>query len=511
MAPSRRRLRSTCALVTTLLILLTLHSAHAQSTTPQEDTLRVDLSGLYTLWGLSQHNLLLGQDLPLDDADYIVQLLRVQLRAGKARYGVAARLDAAQGWWGVDNSPDNVPALNPDGSPTTTYNPYKLFGSKDTHYAIHVDHAYLYVDIPATPLRVTAGRQYFSVGNKLVLDHDHDGVIVSASDEDLGSVDLLWARISEGRDSYKAPTALLLNDHGAQDDADLLGLRALLRRDRLHLEAFTLYYTDRSQQPDYAYLPNGLGYLQARFTPQITQAWAFGIAGDAHLDLLRGLDLRFEIDYLHGEDRVDNNDHAAGLLDLNNGALRGYNLLAQASLKLNTQPLPLDLNITLGRGSGDDDIAHGRGNINKIQTMGSWDLLNVWEDSVMPDLNGISPQGLGSPVSRGYRELENTTLLLAALGAEPLETLRVELVAAWLRATRPVRGFDAQGAPTRHTAQDLGQEIDLNLRWKLYPGFTYEARLGYFIPGEAASLLITGDNTHREHPWELKQTFTATF
>ena len=80
---------------------------------------------------------------------------------------------------------------------------------------------------------------------------------------------------------------------------------------------------------------------------------------------------------------------------------------------------------TFGMGSGDDDVTGGQGNLNKIQTMGSFPLTNVWEDSVMPDVGGISPQGLGSPVSRGYREFENTTAVQGRVRLKPARPLEL--------------------------------------------------------------------------------------
>lgn len=70
-------------------------------------------------------------------------------------------------------------------------------------------------------------------------------------------------------------------------------------------------------------------------------------------------------------------------MDVNNGDLSGYNLDADARMKL------------------------GAGNINKVRTNGFFYVTEVWEDSLMPDEEGITPQGLGSPASRDCREFEN--------------------------------------------------------------------------------------------------------
>ena len=53
--------------------------------------------------------------------------------------------------------------------------------------------------------------------------------------------------------------------------------------------------------------------------------------------------------------------------------------------------------VVFGRGSGDEDYGSGEGNINRLKTMGFFYLTEVWEDSIMPDEEGITPQGLGAP------------------------------------------------------------------------------------------------------------------
>ncbi|MDZ7764377.1 MAG: hypothetical protein U5K00_08100 [Melioribacteraceae bacterium] len=51
------------------------------------------------------------------------------------------------------------------------------------------------------------------------------------------------------------------------------------------------------------------------------------------------------------------------------------------------------LGLTAGMGSGDDDPTGGEGNVNKLRTSGFFYLTEVWEDSIMPTKEGITPQG----------------------------------------------------------------------------------------------------------------------
>ncbi len=218
----------------------------------------------------------------------------------------------------------------------------------------------------------------------------------------------------------------------------------------------------------------------------------------------------FEGDYLTGRDDVDNIDHMGGLLDINNGELSGWNAWVDATQKLDAG-VPLRVGLGAGMGSGDDDPTSGKGNINRIETMGFWHLTNVWEDSVMPDIAGISAQGLGSPVSRGYRELENTTMAQGRVGITPHEKVDIELAYTWLQATQEVSGFDVLGVPTARSSRSLGQEIDLDVGVKIHKGLSYKVLGGFFMPGDASGLLINGNTDALDAAWEIKHVAVAAF
>lgn len=482
--------------------------------TPAEDV--IDLHGTYQIWGLNQGNFMLGADHPLDDANYVVQMLRFKLKIGTPDYGVVTRMDLAQGWWGADNSPNVSTAVTTaeDGTVTgsAAYNPYKLFREKDTNYGVHVDWAYAWIDIPKIPVRVAAGRQNYRLGHRLVLDQDLDGVQVTVTPHDKVGIDLMWATMSEGYGSYKGPLGTLMSDKGDNKDADLFGGVVRLDLAPVKLGLFGVGYLDRSGVDAQAtYLPQGLGYLNARFRPQVSSAAAFGLTLDSDVDVAKGLHIEAELDYLIGKDDVDNTDHAGGLLDINDGTLNGYNVYVRAEQKWAMGTTTGIAGLGFGMGSGDDDPTGGRGNINKIQTQGFFPWTNVWEDSVMPDLGGISPQGLGSPVSRGYREFENTTTLQAKLGVVPVSNVNLTTTYTWLHATQAIHGFDASGTPTNDTSANLGHEVDLNLTWNIYKKVTYKALAGVFLPGEGSGLLMLGNTDSLDPAWEVKQVVAVGF
>lgn len=484
--------------------------------TPPPGGFSIGIDGRYSVWILNQHGFLLGLDQPLDDADYVVQALRVNFKAGTRWFGVQARFDAAEGWWGVDNSPDvtQVAGTAADGAVTSTptYNPYKLFGDKDTNYLIHFDHAYGWVAPPLPfELRFAIGRQPFRAGHGLVLEGDYEGLRLRIRPVEPFGMEGIFAVLSEGLGSYKTPAGTLMSDAGDWGDALLAGGALDWKLGPLALGFFGLHYWDRSGSDAATFFPQGIGYLGARFQPNVSRATAFGLTLDGTVDVLGGLDLAFEGDFLFGDDRVRNGDHAGGLLDRNDGLLLGWNVWGKVAPTLVVGPVQLHPALAVGAGSGDADPTGGRGNLNRIQTMGFFPLTHVWEDSVMPDVAGISPQGLGSPVSRGYRELENTFALQGRFGVTPAAPVTLATSYTWLRAVAPIHGWDATGAPTAVTSQDIGHEVDVDLVVRLLPRVTCTALFGAFVPGEGAALLITGDAANRQTAWEVKQVVDIAF
>lgn len=475
----------------------------------------VKASGVYTVWGLTQRNFLLGKEHPLDDAGYTVQMLRAKIDLERDDFGISTRMDAAQGWWGVDNSPnvENVAGVDENGAPTNTagYNTNSLFDRKDTNYGLHVDIAYGWAKFGK--LKVNAGRQYYGAGNKLVIDLNLDGVTAEYGLGDHWKAEALWAKVAEGRGAWTTPAGPLMSDADANADVNLVGLRAAYKKvdketkDGLQGEIYAWYWHD-ALATDYAHLPDGLGYARSRFTPHVSQLATVGAAFEGKRDKTSW---KAEVDGLYGRDNIANTAHNGGKVDLNDGTLYGWIAYGELTQGFGAEKLPMRGGMVVGVGSGDPDPTSGAGNVTRMATMGFSPLLNVWEDSVMPDVEGISPQGLGSPVSRGYRELENTTAILGKYGIKPVKQLDVELVGAYLRSTAPVPAFDANGVPTGASASDLGWEVDVNGTWELKKGLKARALFGYFQPGTAAAYNVNGNADAMDAAWELKNELIVLF
>jgi hypothetical protein len=498
--------RCRVALYPLLLALAVPSMAAAQE--QSDDPLDLKIGGVYTAWFQNQHDFFFGRT---DYNDrYAVQMLRLNLSLGYGDYIEAVtRFDMAQGWWGVDND-DYRGDFEPNPSLSSR------FSNKDTNYALHVDLAYLEFLFPGTPVRAQVGRTFYGLGNKLVLDSNFDGIQLKAA-LGVGTLGLGWAKVYEGAEAL---TDNDLSESGGIDgeDADLFmatfDSKAL--DGALSWGLFGMYYVDRGDDDLTTFMPQNIDYFRPRFTPNVSSVAALGVTANYTNEDL-GFDLQGEFDYLTGSDDVDNESSLSNqLLDVNNGDLSGYNVYAKATKSLGPRT---DLGLVFGRGSGDEDLGSGEGNINKLKTMGFFYITEVWEESIMPDEAGITPQGLGAPNTRGYRELENTTILQGSLAFRPAPRWRTFASYSWIRATESIHGWadaDADGAIspaefTDESSQDIGSEVDFLIAYKPYTRLDLALKGGYLMAGEGAQLLINGNTEHDANPWELKAMVTYTF
>lgn len=492
------------ALVLILLILAGAASSHAQEV--PDTAPYIDISGFYAFDGYSQNNFFLGKNTVggvSDQDDYAIQLFRLTTEFGRNQYLKAVvRTDLAQGIWGIDNSLNERDLRGGFSA---------LFNRKDTNFQVHLDWAYIDFTHPDWSTNFKIGRMKYALGNLLVLDQDSDGFQVTGLFES-GRLMVGWAKMSEGADSLSDAAAI---GPGGQstEDATLYLASYTHETNDWTLNPYIAYYRDNGYADGTAYLPDGLQYFKPRFTPQVTDATVVGLALDGRLSRWT---IRAEVDVLTGHDKIANTNSGANqLLDVNDGTLNGYNLYAD----LRTPVGPGRLGFVLGRGSGDEDPMSGSGNINKIRTNGFFYISEVWEDSIMPDEEGITPQGLGSPASRAYRELENSTLAQANYTWNIDEQFTYFVSAMWVRATEPLHPWrDANNSGTIEpgefgaaSSRDLGSELDMRLTWALYPGLTWDYRGGIFWPGDASGYLINGTRAYDARAWELRTTIRFAF
>ncbi len=459
-------------------------------------------SGVYKALAQSQHAFRFD-DKTYDD-NYVNQMFRLNLGFAPNEFMTAiTRLDLAQGWWGVDNALRSVQRTGTGGGSA-------LFDFKDTNFLLHVDQAYVEFNFPNSPVTARVGRMWYGLGNKIMVDNNYDGIQIDLKDVVGKKLTFSWARVSEGVDGLSdiepegdGPVA------ADPRDADLLTLNFHNKTGGLSYDVYGMYYIDRSTRDMTAYVPDMLQFFRARYTPQITDLIAIGISGKYQADKLTVIG---EFDYLTGSDDIANTTHGPKQMwDINDGNISGFNAYTKATYAATDK---LSFGAVAGMGSGDDDLTGGSGNVNKLRTSGFFYITEIWEDSIMPDEEGISPQGLGAPNVRGYRELENTTALQANATFKPIPKLSLFLSYTWLKATQPIHAWsvvtdidgnavDAAIDPDIY-ADDIGSEIDFNFKYVIQKPLVLGLRGGVFFPGDAAGYLINGQNNLDDPAWELK-------
>jgi hypothetical protein len=463
------------------------------------------VNGVYTAWGQSQHHFWLGKGKYNDN--YVVQMLRFNVQGIVTKdVKFVTRLDIAQGWWGVDNALRSVQRTGTKGGSA-------LFDFKDTNFLVHVDQAYISFRVPNQPVTFRVGRMWYGLGHKIMLDNNYEGVQVDITPSGGGKFSLGWAKVSEGVDGLSDEASVAPDQRGFTDarDAHLFLASYAGKTQNFSYQLYGFFYNDASIADGNAYVPDHLQFFKTRFSPQISQLTALGFTGKYQAGKLT---VDGEVDVLFGKDKIDNQKHGAKQMwDINNGDLSGYNLY----LKLNYAAADkVTLGGVFGMGSGDDDLTSGKGNVNKLRTSGFFYITEVWEDSIMPDEEGITPQGLGAPNVRGYRELENTTALQVNTLIKPRKDVQLFFAYTYLRATQPIHAWGPDGEgdwridPDK-SAQDIGQEVDFRISYNMYKQLNLTLRGGYFMPGKAAGYLINGTDEYNKAAWELKATVTLKF
>ncbi len=456
------------------------------------------VNGVYTAWAQSQHAFTLNKD--TYNHNYVVQMLRFNLQAIASEHlKVVTRFDMAQGWWGVDNALKSTMRHDSLGGKVGGS---ALFDYKDTNFLFHVDQAYVDFNVPNLPISARIGRMWYGIGNKIMLDNNYDGVQIDINEVLGKKITLGWAKVSEGADGLDDEVKWKNGQVVADSrDADLITLNFSNSVGTFDYNAYGFYYTDRSVDDMNAYVPDHLQFFKTRFSPQVTQLTAIGLSGSYKTGKLT---IDGEFDYLMGKDDISNTDHGdKQLVDINDGDLSGYNIYLKANY---TATDKLSVGAVGGMGSGDDDLTGGKGNVNKLRTSGFFYVTEIWEDSIMPDEEGITPQGLGAPNVRGYRELENTTLFQLNGNYKVLKNFSTFLSYTYIKATQPIYAWTNDGKPDMDGASstDLGQEIDFRIQYTMHEGLNFLLRGGYFIPGDAAGYLINGNTDNADPVWELK-------
>ncbi|MCA9727691.1 MAG: hypothetical protein KC729_08405 [Candidatus Eisenbacteria bacterium] len=472
---------------------------------------RLTLRGTYTVDSFAQKNFHLGGGGQVEsggatEADnFWSQNLLLQPRFILADdLNINVKMDVAQGVWGFEHG-----VVDTAGTPL----PGSFYDTGDALTAVDVDWVYLAYHHRGTSTRWYLGLQEFSLGHRLVLDHDAPGLqIYKDLDSFGGTLALGYAKESESGGISDENLTRRLDGRRGPDrrDADLFFVQWQGRSTKFAFNPFYASYQDRSNADGSTLLPNGLPYLDARFRPNVTRATALGVAVASRLG---GLRVDLEIDQLKGVDRVPNVDSGPlELLDVNNGDLAGSNLYLRAAYTAGR----FEIGGIYAKGSGDDNVTTGEGNLNRLRTDGRFFITEVWEDGLMPD-QGVHPDGLGSPDVRGYRELENTKIIQGFLGLRLRHNIQFAGSVSMIRASQLLPTWadaNVDGVITVDEigpglSDQLGSEFDARIDWDVEQKLSVTLRGGLFLPREAASLLMYGTTQHQEAARELRLTVSV--
>ncbi|HID39279.1 MAG TPA: hypothetical protein EYP36_07170 [Calditrichaeota bacterium] len=455
------------------------------------------IGGVYTAWAQSQHEFWLGKKTAGDSGfdyndNYVVQMLRFRIEAAiNDNLKAVTRFDMAQGWWGIDNIRRGVDRWGKTGASS-------LFDFKDTNFLFHVDQAFVAFRLNDM-FAGRIGRMWYGFGHKMMVDNNYDGIQLDINNVVGKKITVSWAKVNENGDN------LTDQQIGTADyrDADLYSIDIMGSNTdgSFSWNAFGFYYSDKSMADSNAFVPDGLQYFKTRFSPQISSLMALGFAAKYKVGKWT---LDGEFNYLTGKDEINNTVHGAKQMwDINDGNLSGYNLYLNAKFAATDK---VSVGGVLGMGSGDDDLTKGPGNVNKLRTSGFFYITEVWEDSIMPDEEGITPQGLGAPNVRAYRELENTTIVQVNTDIKIIKNLSGFLSYNYIMSTQPIYEWNVDGTPNMNgkSSTSLGQEIDFRLKVTPMEKLAFILRGGYFMPGDAAGYLINGTNKWMDSAWETK-------
>lgn len=429
------------------------------------------VNGVYTAWAQNQQAFKL--DAENYNMRYVIQMLRFKVQGvANENLKFVTRFDIAQGWWGVDNMLRGVERWGKTGASS-------LFDFKDSNYLVHVDQAYVDFTHPTLPFSMKIGRMWYGLGNKIMMDNNYDGIQVDLLN---GALNIGWAKVSEGNDNT--------TDEGLHNgDSDLYLGSYKGGSESLKFNAFGFYYKENVTDEDTtAYIVDDLQFFRNRDAATVTQLTAFGVSATLKAGKLT---VDGEFDYLTGRD------------DINDLDLSGYNLYGKATFAASDA---LKLGGIFGLGSGDDASDPGFTNVNKLRTSGFFYITEIWEDSIMPDEEGITPQGLGAPNVRAYRELENTTIIQGNADYKLTSNTSLFVSGSYIIASNEIKEADTDGnyfaGETGSTA--IGTEVDFRLKYSVYKNMFFMLRGGYFIPGDAAGYLINGHANDMDPAYELK-------
>jgi hypothetical protein len=295
--------------------------------------------------------------------------------------------------------------------------------------ALGIREAWVNFNLPGLPVNVTAGHQLLTLGNGWFFRSMHFGsdawvVATKMGDNTLAFVNVKFAE----------------NDAQQSDDADAYSiLGAFKLNDDMKIGFDVTNLVDRTDK--------------AGATPSKVNLYNVGVNFNGKVGPVA---LKAELDMQAG----DLEDLSAGGTD---SSFKGNQLVVQGSVAV----APVTLNFTVARGSGDDNAAD-----NDIESF-----QNALD--IDPHYTFLYEYKMAGPSGTKNFGFSNTTAL--GIGATFAATKSLTIGADFwhLMATEDVPNVVGAG-----TTDEIGQEIDVKVNWKVADNLNWNWVVGMFMPGD---------------------------
>jgi hypothetical protein len=171
---------------------------------------------------------------------------------------------------------------------------------------------------------------------------------------------------------------------------------------------------------------------------------------------------------------------------------KGNQIVLQANMPID----PLSVNVTLAQGSG-QDLQSNSNDLKQMMTLLDADPHYTFIYEYLVNTACIKSVSSAGALSHGKNTgFCNTTAAGIGAGYAISKNLSVNVDLWMLQAVEKVNIGDPTGAGGVTPSDDLGTEVDVVIKWKLYDQLTWNWQLGQMMPGKAydKSTTVSADN-----------------
>ncbi len=332
--------------------------------------------------------------------------------------------------------------------------------------------AWINFNIPGVPVNVTGGHQLLALGQQGFFRSMHFGsdAWVVANVTGNNTIALVDVKAWEGQTSRGGDDidAYVLLDVFKIDDKNTVGIDITNVVDRAGT------------------LDSGAAALGRIFPAGLYNDISLYNVGLNYTGALGALNLKAELDIQAGKAKTT----VSGGSDAN---FKGNQLIVMGNIPVD----PVTINFTLARGSGLKKDFSGPGgtgthDIDQFVTILDIDphYTFLYEYKIpTAAINAASKGAANDHLNTGYA---NTTAINVGASVAASKSLNLALNLWYLKATEKLTVNPAAGTPISES-DDIGNEIDAKISWKLYDNLSWNWDLGYFMPGKIYKK-ANGDN-----------------